>query len=520
MAALLPLGLARGRRSSPCSCSPTPPSRASSSRSARARPSRPSSCSSRCFPAPARASCRSASPRASCSANLADHVPRRAPSSARSLAARRAPGTRSAPRSCSSSPGEPAPALVGWPVYVAALAAQFAFDFVSAAGARVARARRLAAPQLARSWPGSTSSTPRSRRSGCSPRRGASSHATPSCSCCRSPPCSPSSPASGGRGIDHALELAHAYRGTALLLGDVVEADDAYTGSHSRDVVELVARGGRRAGARRPRAARRRVRGAAARRRQDPRSRTRSSTSRARSTTEERALIETHTIEGERDARAGRRPARRRRRASSAPATSAGTARGYPDGLAGEEIPLVARIVCCCDAFNAMTTDRSYRAALPAEAAIAELRRERGHAVRPGAAPRARRSGRPAVPRARNRCSPPLSGEPQWRRATAGSLPVHGRVTPRHQRSGQRLYPPTTSTRRPGRDPSRGDPLRAPGGSSEEACAGTRPRWLRRRRGGRRRASSPCADGRRPARPRQRRGPDRADREDRRPAAG
>src|SRR5204862_8268897 len=39
--------------------------------------------------------------------------------------------------------------------------------------------------------------------------------------------------------IDGALELSQAYRGTALLLGDVVEADDAYTGSHSRDVVEL-----------------------------------------------------------------------------------------------------------------------------------------------------------------------------------------------------------------------------------------------------------------------------------------
>lgn len=42
------------------------------------------------------------------------------------------------------------------------------------------------------------------------------------------------------RRVDHALELTHAYRGTAFLLGDVVEADDAYTGSHSRDVVELV----------------------------------------------------------------------------------------------------------------------------------------------------------------------------------------------------------------------------------------------------------------------------------------
>ena len=40
--------------------------------------------------------------------------------------------------------------------------------------------------------------------------------------------------------IDHALELSHAYRGTALLLGDMVEADDAYTGLHSQDVVSLV----------------------------------------------------------------------------------------------------------------------------------------------------------------------------------------------------------------------------------------------------------------------------------------
>ena len=36
---------------------------------------------------------------------------------------------------------------------------------------------------------------------------------------------------------------------------------------------------------------------------------------------------------------------------------------GYPDALAGEQIPLVARIVCACDAFSAMTTDRPYRAA-------------------------------------------------------------------------------------------------------------------------------------------------------------
>src|SRR5581483_5951237 len=40
--------------------------------------------------------------------------------------------------------------------------------------------------------------------------------------------------------VDQALELSSAYRGTAFLLGDVVEADDAYTGAHSRDVLDLV----------------------------------------------------------------------------------------------------------------------------------------------------------------------------------------------------------------------------------------------------------------------------------------
>ena len=51
---------------------------------------------------------------------------------------------------------------------------------------------------------------------------------------------------------------------------------------------------------------------------------------------------------------------------------------GYPDGRAGEEIPLVARIVCCCDAFHAMTSDRSYRKALPVAVAIEELRANSG----------------------------------------------------------------------------------------------------------------------------------------------
>jgi putative nucleotidyltransferase with HDIG domain len=48
---------------------------------------------------------------------------------------------------------------------------------------------------------------------------------------------------------------------------------------------------------------------------------------------------------------------------------------GYPDGLAGETIPLGARIIAVADSFDAMTSDRPYRSALPREVAIDELRR-------------------------------------------------------------------------------------------------------------------------------------------------
>ncbi|HET6550334.1 MAG TPA: HD domain-containing phosphohydrolase [Solirubrobacter sp.] len=48
---------------------------------------------------------------------------------------------------------------------------------------------------------------------------------------------------------------------------------------------------------------------------------------------------------------------------------------GYPDGLAGDAIPLAARIVAACDSFNAMTTTRSYRKAMPVHAAVDELHR-------------------------------------------------------------------------------------------------------------------------------------------------
>jgi HD-GYP domain-containing protein (c-di-GMP phosphodiesterase class II) len=51
---------------------------------------------------------------------------------------------------------------------------------------------------------------------------------------------------------------------------------------------------------------------------------------------------------------------------------------GYPDGLSGDDIPIGSRIICVADAFDAMTSDRPYRRAMSAEAAIEEVRRNSG----------------------------------------------------------------------------------------------------------------------------------------------
>jgi HD-GYP domain-containing protein (c-di-GMP phosphodiesterase class II) len=52
--------------------------------------------------------------------------------------------------------------------------------------------------------------------------------------------------------------------------------------------------------------------------------------------------------------------------------------RGYPDGLTGEEIPVMGRLMAVADAFSAMTTDRPYRKALPLEVAVGELAKGAG----------------------------------------------------------------------------------------------------------------------------------------------
>jgi HD-GYP domain-containing protein (c-di-GMP phosphodiesterase class II) len=57
---------------------------------------------------------------------------------------------------------------------------------------------------------------------------------------------------------------------------------------------------------------------------------------------------------------------------------------GYPDGLSALAIPVEARIVLVCDAFHAMTTDRTYRARLPLDEAVRRLQAESGSQFDPG----------------------------------------------------------------------------------------------------------------------------------------
>lgn len=52
--------------------------------------------------------------------------------------------------------------------------------------------------------------------------------------------------------------------------------------------------------------------------------------------------------------------------------------RGYPGGVSGDDIPREARILAVADAYEAMTSERPYRSALPFETACAELRNGRG----------------------------------------------------------------------------------------------------------------------------------------------
>ena len=172
--------------------------------------------------------------------------------------------------------------------------------------------------------------------------------------------------------LDFGMALSTAYRGTATLLGYVVEADDQYTGEHSRDVVDLSRSTAAALGL------------SASQRRAvefvallhdvgkifvpkeilnkegplDP---------------YEWEVMRNHTIQGERILKqVGGALARVARYVRFSHEHYDG--HGYPDGLAGEAIPIESRIVTVCDAFSAMTTDRPYREAMSVDEALAELR--------------------------------------------------------------------------------------------------------------------------------------------------
>jgi putative nucleotidyltransferase with HDIG domain len=184
------------------------------------------------------------------------------------------------------------------------------------------------------------------------------------------------------RRLGSLLELNDTYRGTALLLGDVIAADDGYTGEHSEGVVALAMAVGRV------------LRLDVERRRNlefgallhdvgkiaipkeiinkpgklDP---------------DEWELIKTHTIEGQKmlDRVGGFMCEVGQIVRSHHERWDGG---GYPDRLAADAIPIESRIISCCDSWNAMQTDRSYRAALPFEDAVAQMHDNSGTQFDPG----------------------------------------------------------------------------------------------------------------------------------------
>ncbi len=167
------------------------------------------------------------------------------------------------------------------------------------------------------------------------------------------------------------LELSRAYRGTVMLLADVVEHEDGYTASHCRSVVELVQAVAEEMGVN-PNT-RQELEFAALLHDVGKISIPKEILNKpSRLDPDEWELMKTHTIEGQFMLdRVGGLLGRVGEIVRSCHERWDGM--GYPDGLAGEEVPLQARIVFVCDAWNAMTTDRSYRAALSKDEAMAEL---------------------------------------------------------------------------------------------------------------------------------------------------
>ena len=171
--------------------------------------------------------------------------------------------------------------------------------------------------------------------------------------------------------IDSAIKLRNAYLGTSVMLADLLEGDDHYTGYHSRSVVSLSTSVADALGLDRRR--RRLVEFSALLHDIGKIAISKEIINKPGPLdAEEWSLMRTHTVEGQRmlEPVGGVLADVGRIVRASHEHWDGG---GYPDGLRTEEIPLEARIVSACDAYNAMTTDRPYRPALEQRDAIDQL---------------------------------------------------------------------------------------------------------------------------------------------------
>jgi putative nucleotidyltransferase with HDIG domain len=175
-------------------------------------------------------------------------------------------------------------------------------------------------------------------------------------------------------------ELEDAFLTTIGVISDAVELQDSYTASHANEVAELAVRVGERLGVEGPELDRLRYGAllhdvgkigipAEILRKPGP------------LTDEERGRMDEHTAIG------ARMLERIPFLAPVAPLVRSAHERhdggGYPDGLAGEQIPRGAMVIATCDAFHAMTSDRSYRKAMSVTTAEAELRDHAGTQFEP-----------------------------------------------------------------------------------------------------------------------------------------
>lgn len=172
--------------------------------------------------------------------------------------------------------------------------------------------------------------------------------------------------------IDQAIELSAAYRGTALLLGEVIADDDAYTGEHSYGVIALSLEIADELGLCEDE--RRLVEFGALLHDVGKIAVPKEIINKPGPLDDDEwAVMRQHTIAGQQmlntvggsmaDVGAIVRSSHEH-----------WDGKGYPDGIAGEDVPLAARIVSVADAFSAITTTRPYRTAQTTEVAMEELR--------------------------------------------------------------------------------------------------------------------------------------------------